>query len=187
MNDFISDDDLMQQFSDCSREAYNELIKRKKKQIYNRIINLYHQDYDTAQDILQVIMINVFKAKLTYNHKQKFNTWLFNITKNTVLNEIKRNKRILKVDKIYSDKDEKNYFIDGDDPNEPYINPDIIRNELLKLKSKYRDILLLKFYENKSMEEIAEITGENFYTLRTRLNRALELLNKNLNSFLNEK
>jgi RNA polymerase sigma-70 factor, ECF subfamily len=162
--------------------AFKQLYEHYKGRIFTL---LYYSlnDISTAEDALQAIFVKVFEALPGFGLESSFLTWLYRIA----LNECKNRKRRRKLFVPISKETEEFNLVD------PAPSPDhqhalkhaslLIRGAVLELKPKYRTVVVLKYLEELSYEEIAAVLGCSQGTIATRLNRALAILEKRLRRF----
>jgi RNA polymerase sigma-70 factor, ECF subfamily len=183
MNNGITDDELMKQFSNCSLHAFNTLYERNKERLTNYLIRSFLINTDTAQDISQDALIKVYENKFNYKHDSHFCAWLFTIARNLAINEIKHNGKITDFTdySFINIKNNNNNFEPASNVIvEIEMKVSVIKSEILKLKEKYRETLTLRYIDGMSLEDIQSITGKNMNTIKSILKRGLEKLKDNL-------
>ncbi|MFQ5687467.1 MAG: RNA polymerase sigma factor, partial [Candidatus Scalindua sp.] len=82
---------LMLEFQKGDKVSFEKLMDK----YYKRVMNLVYRfvgDKDIAEDLTQDVFIKVYNNAHIYKPKAKFQTWLYQITKNTCLNELRRRK-----------------------------------------------------------------------------------------------
>ena len=110
-------------------------------------------------------IIKALNAAETIRSPEYIKTWFYKIIVNTAINNLKKKNR-------FDEFSEKENEISMEDDHSQ-INLQII---LDKLEVKYREIIVLRFMEDMTIKEIAQVTGINESTVKTRLYRALEIL-----------
>lgn len=167
--------------------AFNDLIRRYEKQVYNFAYRLTG-NYDDANDVAQDAFLRVFNAIGSFRGDASFSTWLFRITTNVFLDERKRAKAHphASLDE-YLELDESSVTRQIEDPSP---TPDAILEEaerahLLQqaiggLPEYQRAMVTLYHGQQKSYEEIAEIMDLPIGTVKSRLNRARLALKEKL-------
>src|SRR6185312_15650090 len=116
-----------------------------------------------------------------YNGKARFDTWLFTIARNLVI-DLSRKRTMASLDEMSEVTEEGRAFeiaTDGPSPHEQFkLSED--RAEVaqvpLKLEPSYREVLVLRFHEEMSLEEIAGVTRAPLSTVKSRLYRGLAAL-----------
>ncbi len=73
-------------------EAFEELVQRYQDRVLNTVVKMLGDTTD-SEDIAQLVFIRIWKSANRYQPQAKFSTWLFTITRNLVLNEVRRRKR----------------------------------------------------------------------------------------------
>jgi RNA polymerase sigma-70 factor, ECF subfamily len=175
-----TDDELVMNFLAGDDSAFDELLKRYLKPIYNFLYR-FTNDSSAADDITQDTFIKVWKYLKRFNPEKKFKTWIFTIAKNTVYDNLKKKKTI--PFSFFTDEDGENWLENIPDEN---ILPDEILERkniaeeldavLQKLPPHYRAILILHYKEDFSLHEIVEILDEPYNTVKSRHQRGLRKL-----------
>jgi RNA polymerase sigma-70 factor (ECF subfamily) len=116
-----------------------------------------------------------------YNGKARFDTWLFTIARNLVI-DLSRKRTMASLDEMSDATDDGRAFeiaTEGPSPLEQFqIREDRaeVAEVLLKLEANYREVLVLRFHEEMSLEEIASVTRAPLSTVKSRLYRGLAAL-----------
>lgn len=159
--------------------AFDELIRRYEKQIYNFAFRLCG-NYDDANDVISEAFIKVFNAIQSFRGDANFSTWLFRIVTNVYLDERKRSKGHLNIPlDEYIELEESTVTRQIEDPSpgpieqlEAKERSDILQEAINSLPDYQRVMVVLFHTQGKSYEEIAEIIGLPIGTVKSRLNRA---------------
>lgn len=188
----LSDEDLILEFqqNDTVR-AFEILVQRYKNPLTNYVFR-FVGDYEACVDIVQETMIRVYRYKDSYSSVAKFSTWIYTIAGNLARTEYQRRKRS-KLFSINSYGDNKDEVFDI--PDESYrpdvitdsgIKDKIIQEALQKVSPAYREVVVLRDIQELSYEEIAEVTGLNVGTVKSRINRGRAQLQKMLKGIYKE-
>lgn len=133
-----------------------------------------------AEDLLQEVFLAAYVNIRTFNPDLgKFSTWLFRIARNKCINEIKKNKF-----KAFSDVPD---IAGREDPAHDILEKEAfmkLDNALDQLSISDRVIFILAEFENMPYNEIAEIEGIKVGTVKSRLSRAKEKLQKILKEYM---
>ena len=140
----------------------NYTIENKEK-LY-RIAFSYTKNKEDALDIVQESVLKALKSANTLKTPQYIKTWYYKILTRTAIDYIRKNSK-------YSAETEGKYDV--------YEDIDLKR-ALDLLTYDQRVIITLRFFEDMKIKDIAEITGENINTVKTRLYKALEVLRINI-------
>lgn len=148
-------------------KALIKLITENKENFY-RLAYSYVKNKDDALDIVQESIQKALVTVSGLKEEQKLKSWFYRIVVNTALDFIRKHKKVNVVDKTILD-----FY--GNGKKDVYPNIDLERC-LDSLSEKYRTVIVLRYFEDLKIEEIAEILQENQSTIKTRLYRALAML-----------
>ncbi len=158
-------------------EAFSLLIERYKVAVYNLCSRMLN-DPDEAEDASQEVFLRAYNQLATYQPGRRFSTWILSIASHYCIDMLRRRRPLMDLDSIAFWKPS-----EQPEPEESAValeNRDEVRELLKKLPEKYRSVTILRYWQDLSYEEIAEVTGLSVATVKTRLFRARELLAKEL-------
>ena len=187
----FSDEELIKEYQDNNTpEAYDILVKRYKDPLMNFVYR-FVGDRDICTDVVQDTMIKFYLNKDSYRSFAKFSTWIYTIAGNLAKNELKRRRRriifsINNSDDERSPQIEDKMFLAPDKAADGEIRNEIIQKALLKVKTVYREVVILRDIQDLSYEEISEITGLAIGTVKSRINRGRAQLQKLLEHIYRE-
>mgnify|MGYP001851738244 FL=1 len=147
-----------------------EFIEENQDKLY-RIAFSYVKNEDLALDIVQESIEKALRNIKTLKHEEYVKTWFYRILINESLGYIRRNKNttLCQVEDLKDDIEwNDNITIEGID----------LYNNIGKLKEKLRTVIILRFFEDLKIEEIARITKTSPNTVKSRLYKGLEELKK---------
>jgi RNA polymerase sigma-70 factor (ECF subfamily) len=167
-------------------------LKRQDPELLDELIELYQHRLmryllfltgkrEVAEDLFQETWMRVLLRGAQYNGKARFDTWLFTIARNLVI-DLSRKRTMASLDEMSDGKEDDRPFeiaISGPSPLEQFQereNCAEVGQVLLKLEANYREVLVLRFYEELSLEEIASLTRAPLSTVKSRLYRGLAAL-----------
>jgi RNA polymerase sigma-70 factor (ECF subfamily) len=136
---------------------------------------------EVAEDLFQETWMRVLLRGGQYNGKARFDTWLFTIARNLVI-DLSRKRTMASLDEMSDPTDDGRVFeiaTDGPSPLAQFeLNEDRaeVAAVLLTLEPSYREVLTLRFHEEMSLEEIANVTRAPLSTVKSRLYRGLAAL-----------
>ena len=158
-----------------SQGNFLHIINRYEEKLKRYIRRITNVNEDDVEDILQEVFIKVYKNLNSFDKDLKFSSWIYRITHNHVISEArKRQARVEVIPGEDNDNILKNIRSDIEieeeiDYNYLKENIDII---LEKIDTKYREVLILKYLEEKDYKEISDILKKPMGTVATLLNRA---------------
>lgn len=161
-------------------DLLDHLIELYQQRLYRYLLFLTGNPA-LAEDLFQETWIRVLERGHQYNAKSKFESWLFAIARNLVIDASRRKKMPSLED------------LSNSESNQPYDPPDdhaasalqllvtreneqAIQISLLKIAPYYREVLVLRFHEDLNLEEIAQVLSTPVSTVKSRLYRGLTAL-----------
>ena len=179
--------------------AVAEGLKRRKAGLLNELIVRYQHrllryllfltgNRETAEDLFQEVWMRVMTRGEQFNGKARFETWLFTIARNLVIDQ-RRKRTMSSLDELIEgagDDDRAMTFevaADGPTPFDHAANMEDrekIAAALLELDTLHREVLVLRFHEELSLEEIAKVTKAPLSTVKSRLYRGMAMIRPRL-------
>jgi len=153
-------------------ELLTEFVLENKEKFY-RLAYSYVKNEEDALDIIQESIHKALKGIHTLENSQALKSWFFRIVVNTSLDLLRKKKKEMVVDD-----DTIEFF--SPKKNDTYENVDLTRF-LNELPEKYRIVIILKFFEDLKIREIAEVLNEKENTIKTRLYKGLKMLRIEMN------
>ncbi|PIP28375.1 MAG: hypothetical protein COX29_01500 [Candidatus Moranbacteria bacterium CG23_combo_of_CG06-09_8_20_14_all_35_22] len=176
----LSDNELVEIIRSKNIDKYDELMNRYQGKLFAYLYRLIGSREET-QDILQDIFIKVYKNLKSYDKTRKFFSWIYRIAHNEAVNHIKRKslKRFIPWEDIASTKDKLEMVSSEESADKAWLRKEIGREvnmAMEKLPLKYRQVLALRYYADKSYQEIGKILGKSVNTVGTLISRAKKKL-----------
>ncbi len=171
-----TDEQVATRVQNADTEAYGELVNRYEAKLLRYGRKFLARDED-REDIVQDIFISAYQNIQSFDTAQRFSPWIYRIAHNAFVNEIRKNERrpILSFD------------FDTLIPHAAYEDP--VENEreqkdmraylergLSEIPAKYREVLVLHYFEDMAYKDIADILQVPQGTVGIRLKRAKEAL-----------
>jgi RNA polymerase sigma-70 factor (ECF subfamily) len=160
---------------------YACLIERYEQKLKNYIRRLAGLGPEDTEDLLQDIFIKIYQNLNGFDQNLKFSSWAYRIAHNEIISHWrKHNSRPQLVSGEEVDEFLHNVADKTDihaDVEEQSVREDI-QKVLQKVDLKYREVLVLKFLEEKSYEEIADILKKPLGTISTLISRAKKIFKK---------
>ncbi len=171
-------------------------LKRQDTVLLDRLIDQYQHRLmryltfltgrrETAEDLFQETWIRVLLRGAQFNGKARFDTWLFTIARNLVI-DLSRKKTMASLDEMQDPgEDQRPFEIAAEDPS-PFEqfrtreNAAEVAAVLLQMHPTCREVLVLRFHEELPLEEIATVTRSPLSTVKSRLYRGLAALKPEL-------
>lgn len=154
------------------KETLINYIKENEDKLY-RIAFSYSKNEDAALDIVQEAIVKSLNHINKLKKEEYVKTWFYRILINECLQYIKKNKRII----TYESQEIENKIEWNDDIS---INGIDMYKYIQNLNKKLRTVIILRYFEDMKIEEIAKITKTNISTVKSRLYKALEILKNSI-------
>lgn len=156
----------MQDRYDCT---VSYIIENQNK--FYRLAYSYLQNREAAMDAVQNAIVKALENCYSLKNPQAINTWLYRIVVNESLQILRKNKR----EEPLTDADTGKliYFEPAYDKDEQ------VYQEVMRLPEPMKTVVVLHYYEDLTLKQIAEITDTNLSTVKTRLYSALKKMKKN--------
>jgi RNA polymerase sigma-70 factor (ECF subfamily) len=171
-------------------------LKRQDPELMDRLIETYQHRLmrylmfltgkrEVAEDLFQEVWIRVLRRGSQYNGQARFDTWIFTIARNLVI-DLSRKRTMASLDEMREGGDDERPFEiieDGPSPLEQFQgreNAAEVAEVIQTLEPSYREVLTLRFHEEMSLEEIATVTRAPLSTVKSRLYRGLAALKPQL-------
>jgi RNA polymerase sigma-70 factor (ECF subfamily) len=174
-------------------------LKRQDVGLLDELIVLYQHrliryllyltsNREMAEDLFQEVWMRVLVRGAQFNGKARFGTWLFTIARNLVI-DMRRKRSVSSLDELVEGSSEDDrpmaFEVAGDDPTpfDRFANledRERIAGALMELDTLYREVLVLRFHEELSLDEIAKVTRAPLSTVKSRLYRGLAAIKPKL-------
>ncbi|MGI6468043.1 MAG: sigma-70 family RNA polymerase sigma factor [Syntrophomonadaceae bacterium] len=182
------DIELVRQALQGVEEGFERLVAKYQDRVYT-LCYRYSGNEEDAYDLAQEAFIKAYRSLGTFKGSSRFGTWLYRVTTNVCLDEMRRRKRQIQTQSldqpvagIHSDM-KPIVFDNGisiDELYEQKEQAEYIQFLLNQLKPEHRMVLLLKDIMEFSYDEIAQMLDVSSGTIKSRLSRARELLRRKL-------
>ena len=157
-----------------NRSEFKPFIESHQKIIF-RICWAYSNSQEEYDDYFQEVCLQLWKARNNFNNRSQLSTWVYKVTLNVCLSELRKRKRLVKTHPI-----ESTDVIDHQDDSQ---HEEAIKNlyqAIRKLKEGERAIILL-YLEDKSYKEMADILGISLSNIGVKINRIKSTLKELMN------
>lgn len=187
-----SDHDLLAAIRDGDEAAFQEIVRRYRNPITNFVCRML-DDYERSVELAQETFIRVYTSAERYKASYSFSTYIYRIASNLAISELRQRKRRKLVSLLspFSTNDGELVEIDPPDkcplPDESLIEDErrrAVARAIGSLPHKYRAAILLRDIEGLSYDRIAEVLNLSEGTVKSRINRARNLLKEKLSAYM---
>ncbi|HEX7180953.1 MAG TPA: sigma-70 family RNA polymerase sigma factor [Thermoanaerobaculia bacterium] len=175
----MTDAELVAHARAGSQEAFRELVVRFERPVYSLVVRMV-QDAGTAEDLAQEVFIKAFRRLDTYDPERKLSSWLFKIAHNTTIDFLRRHAP--ETVPLEAEKEDDRGSLSAVLSDESSENPAAaaerrdmgraLERAISRLRTEYREAVVLFYLEGASYQDICEATGLPLGTVKTNLHRA---------------
>ncbi|MHA0858098.1 RNA polymerase sigma factor SigW [Paenibacillus sp. CMAA1364] len=168
------------------QQAFAEIVELYKDKIYflgYRMLN----NRQEAEDVVQETFLRVFKSLDRYDPNQKFSTWIYRIATNLSIDRLRKRKPTYSLDADMNDQEGLDGYsiLPGDDrtPESEVLlseTKQIVYKAIESLPVKYKSVMILRYLQEMSLQEISDVLDMPVTTIKTRVHRGREFLRKSL-------
>ncbi|MBP1594915.1 MAG: polymerase sigma factor, sigma-70 family [Acidobacteria bacterium] len=190
-----TDNQLVRDFISGNDAAFTLLVTKYKDSLTN-YLNVMIGNYDIAADLAQETFLRVYKNIGRYSNMYQFSTWLYRIATNLAIDEMRYRKRRGQV--FYNNVWDSSRAADSDrpemqisdvrrGPRDEFLCKErgqVIGDAIRSLPEKYRTAFVMKEVQELSYETIAQVLKCSVGTVKSRLHRSRELLQRKLEHYV---
>lgn len=176
----LDDGQVVERHLEGDPRAFGALVDRYQSRLLGFIVRSTG-DRERAEDLVQEVFIRVFRHLHRFDQCRKFSTWIYTIASNLAKNELRNRSRsplaLFPNSRANGDGDYRPVEFEDrstrpDDLYHKRYLKDAVQRSVTQMAPHHRDVFVLRELEGKSYSEIADITGCNLGTVKSRLNRA---------------
>lgn len=171
-----SDAELVRQALAGSQAAYRTLVARYASAAVNVAARLVH-DRAVAEELAQDAFVRAFARLATYDPERRFSAWFFRVLHNVAIDHLRRRRvETVSLDALAAD------GYPGPAADDPASSPEdelerrhlatALQDALSRLRSEYREVIVLRYQQGLTVDEIAEALQRPEGTVKTFLHRA---------------
>lgn len=187
MGEERTDEELLADYQQGDLGAFEALLRRHRAPLFSFLLRMLG-DREKAEDLAQETFLRIVKGAQAWEHRARFQTWLFTIARNLCV-DASRRERFRRADSLdQSGPDDEPAMVEtvpgsGIDPSRgaesARLRP-VLQKALLGLPAEQREVFILREQAGVPFKEIAELVGVNENTIKSRMRYALEGLRKAL-------
>jgi RNA polymerase sigma-70 factor (ECF subfamily) len=161
------------------RDAFRRLFERHQDRVYSVAFYFFGGDEATAADVTQQVFLKLFTRIGQFQGEAEFTTWLQRVTTNACVDEQRKRRRVQQLDEGLELNEPRGRWVQEESLARAEVSRSVKR-AVAALKPKLRVVMLLKYFEEMSYEEIADALGLSKGTVASRLNRGHKALARRL-------
>ncbi len=161
------------------KEAFLPLMRRYEERLFRYILRISSFSHEEAEDTLQDVFIAIYRNLNNFDNKLSFSSWAYRIAHNKTISKYRFQKA--RPETINLEKTDLSKLVSNIDI-EKELDSKSIAKEVLEtlnhLRASYKEIIILKYLEEKSYQEISDILKKPIGTVATNLKNAKESFKK---------
>jgi len=165
-----------------NQDCFVRIVERYEKKLLSYIIRISGFSKEDAEDVLQEVFIKTYINLNSFDGNLKFSSWIYRITHNEVINNYRKKKArpqcVMDLDDEFLNNLASDFRTDGR-ADAQYLKENV-SGVMEKLEPKYREVLILRFWEDKDYNEISDILKKPMGTVATLISRAKANFQKEL-------
>jgi len=171
-----SDHDLAKAFRGGDERAFAALFERYRRPLYVFALRMLGEA-DAARDLVQDVFLRIWERRGQLDRPESFRSWLFAVARNRCLSQLRRERGQVSLDEAPDEALAVGASVDGPEREQDLA---LLRRALAGLKVEYREVLVLREYQDLSYAEIADITESTESAVKSRLFKARRALHETL-------
>ncbi|CAG7652778.1 ECF RNA polymerase sigma factor SigW [Paenibacillus solanacearum] len=172
------------------RAAFAELVELYRDKIFHLAYRMLHNRHE-AEEIAQETFLRVYTNLDRYDENQKFSTWIYRIGTNLCIDRLRKRKATFSLDAELNEGEGGDWYNTLASPEESPDNQVVlsetqqqIRESIETLPEKYKAVVILRYLQDLSLQEISDVLSMPVTTIKTRLHRGRDFLRKKLEKLL---
>jgi RNA polymerase sigma-70 factor (ECF subfamily) len=168
------------------RRAFGELVQLYKDKMYHLAYRMLGQAHE-AEDIVQETFLRVYTNLNRYDETQKFSTWIYRIATNLCIDRLRKRKANYSLDAELPEGEGADWYSllpsNEETPESELLLSETqhnIRKAIDSLPEKYKSVVILRYLQDMSLQEIGDVLNMPVTTVKTRVHRGREFLRKKL-------
>ena len=178
----LSDERLMEMISHGQTHAFDELYDRYAKRLHFFFLKMLNYNQAEADDFLQELFLKIIERPQQFSTEKKFKPWIYTVAFNMCKNEYRKRTAYK-----WEDTEAIDQALLGIEPAHESLDKNLLSKELQirlsGLEEAQRMVLMLRYYEELSVKEIAEILDIAEGTVKSRLFYGLQKMATKLQAF----
>lgn len=187
-----NDHELLAAIRDGDEAAFQEIVRRYRNPITNFVYRMI-DDYERSVELAQETFIRVYTSASRYQANYSFSTYIYRIASNLAISELRRRKRRKVVSLFSPFTNDDGEMVEIDPPDTGQLQDEAmieaerrraVARAIASLPEKYRAAIVLRDVEGLSYDRIAEVLKLSEGTVKSRINRARNLLKEKLSAYI---
>jgi RNA polymerase sigma-70 factor (ECF subfamily) len=173
----VTDRELVAQVLGGSQDAARRLVEQHQQAVFNLVCRMV-RDPGVAEELAQDAFVKAFGALKTYDPAYKFSSWILRIAHNTAIDYLRRHRPdTVSLDDERTGRQVESVLVDASQPS-PLLQAEraglaeALEAALERLRPEYRRLVVMRYQEDQSYEDIAAMLSLPLGTVKSHLHRA---------------
>ena len=157
-----------------NQDCFVYIVERYQKKLLSYVLRISGFSREDAEDVLQEVFVKIYVNLNSFDDNLKFSSWIYRITHNEVINNYRKKKA--RPQSVMDLDDEFLNNLASDMRTDKLADGKFLKENVAKamgrLDPKYREVLILRFWEDKDYKEISDILKKPMGTVATLISRA---------------
>jgi RNA polymerase sigma-70 factor (ECF subfamily) len=172
----LEERDLVEAVQRGNTAAFRTIYALHRDSVYN-LVSYSLNDPRLIEDVLQIVFMKIYRGLAGFRFEASLSTWIYRVTINECQNQNRANRtRLISFETIVDSGEEIDTASIPEDLHAQKEKQEIIQHAVMQLTPKLRAVVVLRYVEGLSYEEIADVLECAPGTVASRLNRALQML-----------
>ncbi|MEN0051098.1 MAG: sigma-70 family RNA polymerase sigma factor [Bacteroidota bacterium] len=182
-----SDHIIIQKVLRGNQQAYEVLVRRYQDYVFTVVLRILKKR-EVAEEVAQDVFIKAYRTLRSFKGNSKFSTWLYTIAYRSAIDEARKKK--YSIDTLDAEKSALQ-IADAYDQSpiaktQQSSLKNVLEEQIQQLKTEDAAVVTLHYFQEKSVKEVAEITGLSLSNVKVKLYRSREFLKKRLQHYLGD-
>ncbi len=171
VNSADADQQAIERFLAGDASAFEELYHRYQPYVYN-VVHGIVQNAEDARDVTQDVFLQVYDSLGRFRGGSAFSTWLYRVAVNAAITHVRKHKRHLQVPLDSLREFRADIDAEPEQQAQRAETQEAVQNALAQLPEQQRTALVLRYFQELSLEEMAEVLNCSVAAVKVRLHRA---------------
>ncbi|MEL7371764.1 MAG: RNA polymerase sigma factor [Myxococcota bacterium] len=183
---------LMGRFKKGDAKAFEALLRRYRKSVYNFCLRMLGQA-SAAEDAMQEVFLKVVRSAARWERQARVSTWIFTIARNHCIDALRKEsyRKTASLDQTLKEQSDGGVTLGDQVSDEVGLGPDrgaeslrlrhVLTEAIAALSAEQREVFVMREYAGMPFKEIAKVVGVSENTVKSRMRYALENLRNALN------
>ncbi len=165
------DEPLVARFAAGDKSAFDILFDRHQEYVYNIVYGILGRQ-DDARDVTQEVFLQVHRSIGSFRRGSRFATWLYRIAVNRAVDAARRKSRMRWLPLVETLRDRPDETPGPEEQTAESERAGVVQRILNEVPLQHRDVLVLRYFRDLSVEDVAEVLGISVTAAKVRLHRA---------------